>query len=999
MTEPNPFSTLDSLNHLINPKIVTGATGYEVQVDIANVDTFYGRQLGGTANQFAQGYIQQIGTTGFPSQQAFIQQIGTTGFPSQQAFINNLGSASVPTQQAFINTIGSEGSSGDGYFNTVHWRVFDPPLDVLTANGITLREGPGIQLTTQPSGHFITSLIEAGSGISLNSPADGQPFIISSTVKNVVGSTGIRVDTAGLTSTLSSTVAVTGSTFISIQQSGATFTVTYTGSQGSSPPTGVSGAYSLFNSSGNLTSSTVLNSTNIVGPTGSVMLYSPQGPTYRNSLYLTDGAFPTLVTPYVSTRFSNGNLSIVPFSNQNYIESSGTNAQAFPLQISGGAGTPILTTFDIPQGLVTINPGFAYPSGVDVVGTGSATQQLFYSGGTYNVYLWGGGGDGSSFSGGAGGFVKVQNIYGATGITFSFNNAASVSGGGNALGLFVDNGSGQIAAAVAPGGGGGGTAGPGAAYGEPGGSYPGQGFSAGNTGGIGGIFESSVQQTTHYTLGSTGVTVTGGIFENVPVQYGLTGFLSSGTQILGYGVIPNVIGATFTSYYFPPGSTLVFQTNGITFENSIYNLTGITGGIMDPFFLPEGTTLGGLIDRVPGGTASSVDTTGITGIRIQGGFVHGLFTGDSSGIDQMLVGQTFSMGQTGLTLTVNYGTTFVDSAITGGIQIDFSGGLTFSLSRSLGQVVAPRVYIQDPLTIAASSIVQVAAISETVDGNRGTNTVGGSFAGGAGDFGGGGGVAGGGGGAGSAIILAGFSGVTGAGSGTSPFADTYNLAGSFGFGGSGGAGGQPYYVIEKVDSTLKPDVLTVNGNETINGGLTVDTGITIEGPANSSSLLTTTTTQPNGAGQWRLNVRNGLNVGEGLSGADAAFSGSVTTSSNLTVGGRLTFSVVGTNTSALQLVLDSGLPNLGTPSGFSGYFTLPSGLGNYIIRPPTGYYVGPSTLLFITAGNTSGASRIDTIGPTAVVGTDPTNCGYFTVLDDNAVPAPLFQYFWLNLLN
>ena len=38
MTEPNPFSSASAYDHIINPKLVLGTTGYQVGVDIANID-------------------------------------------------------------------------------------------------------------------------------------------------------------------------------------------------------------------------------------------------------------------------------------------------------------------------------------------------------------------------------------------------------------------------------------------------------------------------------------------------------------------------------------------------------------------------------------------------------------------------------------------------------------------------------------------------------------------------------------------------------------------------------------------------------------------------------------------------------------------------------------------------------------------------------------------------------------------------------------------------
>jgi hypothetical protein len=848
----NPFSTANSFDHIINPKIVSSQTGFQVAVDLVDIDTTYTRQLGNPTRPVDQAFITQIGTT-LNHGQAYFTQIGSTG----------------PT-----------GYVGDAYFNALYYNQLIPFPGSGGASGIIA--GPGISVTPSGAGQIITANVQAGSGIRLNVPGNGQPFIISSS-NSVTGGTGISVVTAGGVSSVTSTVSVTGSNFINVQQNGETFVVSYTGLQGggTAAVTGVSGSYAVFDSSGNLTSSTVLKSTNVVGPTGQVMLYSPQGPTSSSVLSLTRGPlFSTLNTPILTSSRSDGRLSLTPNQGDNSIQSSGRDSLAFPLSITDASGGMILTTFNVPQGLVSINPprnigGHSYPYGVQVKNRSALSQTLVYPGGTYNVYLWGGGGNASTYPGGAGGFVKVQNIYGETGLTFAFNNVSTVLGGGNSMQFFVNG----VTAAVAPGGGGGGTAGPGAAYGEPGGSYPGQGYSAVNGAATGGIFTSTIQQPTYYTLVSP-ATVSGGVFENIPVQYGLTGYLSTGTKIRGFGTVTNVIGSTFATYYFPPGSTLIFQTNGITFEDSTYNLSGVTGGLVNTFTLPVDAITGGTLDQTPGGTAST--NTLIGGTLIQGGFAGGTFTGDSSGIDQMLIGQTFSVGQTGITLTVNYGTAFTDFGITGGIEIDFSGGLTFTLSRSLGEVIAPKVFITDPITISSSSVIQVAAFTGTVNGSNGTTFSGGASFGGGGLLGGGGGIAGGGGGAGSAFLSSQFTGQIVVASGTTPYYDTYNTYGAAAFGGSGEQGGEAYFVVEQISGGLSPDVLEVYGNETIYGGLTVDTsGIKIKGPANSSSLLTSTVT---GGGSWQLNVRNGLNVSEGLSGADANFSGLVQAQAGVTVG-------------------------------------------------------------------------------------------------------------------
>jgi len=824
----NPFSFENSLEHLVNTKLTSGPT-YEVQVDLANVDIYYGRQLGGptASQQFQQAFIGQIGTTGL-SGSAFFNQIGTTG----------------SSGQAFFNQIGSSGSRGNAYFDTIYWNAFSPAISG-GGGGATLLNGPGIDITTGVSGSRVSSLIQVGLGLTLNNPGNGQPYIIGNTINPtfVQGSTGIRVVQTGNTYVVSSTVAVTGSQYIGVQQNGATFTISYLGSQGGTaiPITGVSGAYAVFGSSG-LQSSTVLNSSNIVGPTGNVMLYSPQGPTYSNLFSYSGGAFPRILTPFVESRYSNGILSLVPFTDQNYIESYGTNSQAFPLNISGAGGSPVSTKFDIPTGLVTINPNNSYPSGVQKIGASSVSQNVFLpnSGATYNIYMWGGGGAGlSGFPGGAGGFVKVQNIVaGAGGITFAFSNGGT-GPGGNSLGLQINNGSGLLAAAVAPGGGAGGSAGRGAAFGELGGSYPGQGFSAGVTGGSGGIytdFQTNGITGFIYRL-SSGVTAQSGIFNNVQVTYGITGNFSANTILSGYNANPssivnNTIGITST-YYYPPGTTLVFQTTGITFNNSLYSLSGITYGILN-LALPLTSLTGATFSRQALGGTFTIDTLSVNQ-QFQDGYVGGTFTGDGSGVDQMLIGATFFTGTTGVTLTIiNSNTT--DTSISGGVQIIFNTGLTGTFSRSLGNVLSPSVKITDPIFVQTNSIIQVQYQNTITYGQNGVLAPAiGPTGSGYGFYTGGGGTAGGGGGAGSAIFLSGFTGVTGAGSGTSPFFDTYNLAGQFGFGGSGGQGGLPYYVIELVSPGTQPNVLQVNGNEIVAGNLNVNGTLTVNQPGSGGT--------------------------------------------------------------------------------------------------------------------------------------------------------------------
>ena len=928
----NPFSTSNSLDHIINPKLIGGGlTGYSVALDLVDIDTTYTRQIGNPTHSVQQAFIQQLGTAGVPTQQAFIQQLGST-LSHGQAYFTQIGST------------GITGYVGDGYFNNLYYTNLVPYPGVSGTSGIVA--GQGILISGSGGSEIVSMNIQAGTGITFNNPGNGQPYIISSSILPtsstyvqgstsinvsltgstytvnslvaVIGSTGINVKNSGPTFTVESLITVTGSSFINVQQNGATFTVTYTGTQNGSSglPSGTPNSYAVYNSNGNLTSSTVLTSTNVVGPTGQVMLYSSQGPTSTSLVSVNTqnrefSAPTTIIHDYGYYGNSGSFLRLTQDSTSSYINSGSSNVResAAPLNISAYASGRTLTKFDVPNGLVTINPNSSYPlNGNPVIQTSVAGTFTPTAGATYNIYAWGGGGAGlSGYAGGAGGFISTSLV--SDGTTMNWNSQAitGMNGGGDGV-MFILNGA-LLPIFVVAGGGAGGSNGKGAAFGESGGSYPGQGYSAVNGAATGGIYLETIQQTTYYTLGQTGITVSGGIFENILVEYGLIGNLSAGTTIKGYGAIPNVHGSTFTTYYFPPGSTLVFQTNGITFENSSYSLTGITGGIINTNFnLPSGSTFGGTLSHSPvGGTASSnSNNTGITGIQIQGGYIGGTFVGDGSGLDQMLLGQTFSIGQTGLTLTVNYGTVFTDYGITGGIEIDFLGGLTFNFSRSLGQVIAPKVYIQDPIFISPHSVVQVANVSSNIYGNYGygtydpnTGLVGTSvYGGGGGSVGGGGGIQGGGGGAGENYIKNGVVATVQSGSGITPYLTTYNLDGKYGFGGSGTIGGSPYIVIEQVVPT-QSTVLQVNGSETITGNLTSQTtysgayigtsgspagcpkglivgstGITIQQAGSSAtSVLTTTTT---GGGSWQLNLSNGLNVTQTLTGSTGTFSGNLT---------------------------------------------------------------------------------------------------------------------------
>ena len=824
MTEPNPFSSASAYDHIINPKLVLGTTGYQVGVDIANIDIVYSRQLGG-------------GTASQQIQQAYIQQIGSTGLSGQ----------------AYFNQVGSPGSSGNGYFNTIYWNQFVPSLPGGGggAGGATLIAGPGIALSTVAGGQLVQSQIQVGQGLTINTPVNGAPYVISGNpYPNFVGTTGIGITYVGNTYTFSSTIGITGSQYIDVQQTGSNFVVSYNGSQtGNLAPSGTLGAYAVFGASG-LQASSVLNSSNIVGPSGQVMLYSSKGPTGSPLLNLNpDGNVQTLFTPaqMISDELiPTSRLRILKAGNTSYLQSGKTTTgSSEPLVISGMYGKPQIAKFDVPSGLVTINPSFNntfpdYPNGATLLYSGTSSGITSLSVGSYNVYMWGGGGAGlSGFPGGAGGFVGLTGINIAAPTTFAFNRIDTPNGG-STIGLSIAG----ATAAIAPGGGAGGTGGQGAAFGEPGGSYPGQGYSASTTGattgGTGGTSASIKNQPTYYTLGAIGVTAQGAKFQNVPVTYGLTGTIAPGSIIRGFGVINEVVGSSQTTFYFPPGSTMNIQTSGMTFANSAYNLSGVTGGVFNGFYENLGIIgVSGQYNNFPlGGTAITDPNSGTT-MQFVGPYVgvSGASFQNATGFAQILNSQVFTFS-TGITMTLPNGITFNSFNIPGtiGLEIDFQGVDTFTFSQPIGNTSTSLVQLNNPIYIPPYSTIQVSALSSLVRGSQGSNTLGGFYGGGAGFYGGGGGINGGGGGAGGALIVPGVTGSVQSGSGTTPFINYYNYSGIYGAGGSGTAGGAPYYVIEKVTGGAQPNVLQVNGNETVSGTLNVQNNAVINGTGN---VLTT----------------------------------------------------------------------------------------------------------------------------------------------------------------
>ncbi len=844
MTEPNPFSTASALNHLVNPKIVGGATGYQVKVDVANVDTYYG---------------------------------------------NSVGASGVRIPDIWVDTI--------------HAINYDPP-----PAGVPGPPGPA-------------AIILGGTGITATN--DGGTYTISSLV-NVVGSSTVNVTSTGSTFTLSSPITVQGSQFISVS-AGPTFTVTYTGTQGGG--------------GGGITAAT----TGQTGPQGQIVYYTPGGLTSSSDfLYDTTGRILNVPEINIETSTKNGGvMDLSTFQGDAYIQSglfvpsSGQQGNYFYISPFGqtaqsavavdtqnyrvGINTDTPKTYLDVQGQTEITYDASFGDYPLLAGGTGPSGILTINPGSYTINAWGSGGASNSGVGGGGGASVTQIVVGATG-TLTWGPQGGNSGGGAATQIAY-NGTTFL---WVPGGGAGGTGGQGGAAGRSGIPYP-----EGGDGGPGGIATLTDPQNWRFTLANS-IGTSGGTFSSGSIG-SVNAVGSAGTVITFNQPGSQSTNGLINTYTFTGATTFTISNSSMSFPASTFSttvgtfnvgtITGINSG--DGIGI-TGVTMGtALFDPfIPGsstpGTATGVNVT-----------LNGTATVSAANVT-WTGGSYTSPSLNGYTLILNGSFSDVVSApnriltITGPTQITFGS--------QLGEFSG--VFNTDgTVTVPAGSLVPVTQRTFINRGEAGSFQTSGLF--------GGGGFTGGGGPAKVTAVVGytgsydipgnmfagggpgtwGVSGVSGIsiggnesynGTGRFPFQSKFN-AGLYGIGGVAGPGTSGYLAIENNNIPFAESALIVNGNATVNGTLNVDVpGITIKGPANSSSLLTSTTTQPNGAGQWRLNLRNGLNVTEGLNGADAVFSGLVTASAGITTttgtfSGLLT-GTVGTfsgNVTALDLIATS----------------------------------------------------------------------------------------------
>lgn len=887
MTQPNPFSLADSYTHLISPKIIgDGITGYDIAVDLVDIDTIYSRQLGGSTS------TQQI-------QQAYIHQIGSTGLSGQ----------------AYFNTIGSSSSRGDAYFNNINWTSFTPPLPLGSGGGATFLAGPGISIGPQTiDGQTLSANIQGLQGIQVTTPSSG-PITIGYNAPGFTGSTGINVSFVGNTYTFSSTIGITGSTFIGVQQIGSTYTISYLGSQGVG---------------GSLTGQT--------GPQGEVVFFTPGGLTSSSELVYTNNVLNVPEINIQTSTINGGELDLSTFEGDCYLQSglfnppSGQQGNFLYLSPFGvtaqsalaidtqnyrvGINTDTPKTYLDVQGQteITYDASFGdYP----LLGGGTGTSgSLTVNPGSYTINAWGSGGASNAGIGGAGGASVTQITVGATGI-LSWGPQGGSIGGGPATQLAY-NGSTFL---WVPGGGAGGTGGKGGAAGFQGSPYP-----EGGDGGPGGIATLTDSQSWKYILGSTAGT-SGGTFSSGSIgsvnAIGLSGTVITFNQ----GGTQTTIGAINT-YTFTPGAIFTISNTsmefpGTTFSSSspsffVNSISGINSGdgigttgiangtaLFDPF-IPGSSTPGRILN-------ANIMLNGSTSVS----------TGNITWMDGTYTSPSFSGGYT---LILNG--SFIDSGPSGNRVLTLTGPTQITFGTQLGTFNGIFV-IDGNVNVPPASQISVKQRTFINRGQPGSFQTSGSF--------GGGGFTGG----GAPAKISGITGYTGSynipgnmfagggpgtwgvsavsgisiggnesyvGHGRFPYQNKFN-SGLYGIGGTFGPGTSGYVAIENVSSAFTLPALIVNGNETISGGLkingylpnsgadsiNVSNDITAVGAVQSDRITVGSVTRPGGfiVGNNGSNYFLPVNFPAGLSGAASSFSGLVTTQVGITSSGPVSINSSG----------------------------------------------------------------------------------------------------------
>lgn len=762
MSGPNPFSTADAPQHNLVSKIVGGGP-YHVAVDLVDVDTAYAIQLGSPAD---------------PIQQEYVTQIGTASNPVDSIYVRN---------------------------------IFPPPGALENAIG-----GTGIQIDYSPAGPTISALVAAGHGIAVN--VDENRVINISTTLTLLNGPGIEI-----------------TPFVDENNPNGLI-ISATGGGGTGSTSIPQGELVIGNGGAGLTSSP-----NVFFDSSAQLLYVP-------------GTIVNTVGEAGVLRLNTGGPA-----GDAYIESGFKDVQdsGNMLNISyvGGTADPTVTvdTFDslvginksgptaaldvIGQTVVTYDVGHGATSTVYTTvsgGTGPTGTITLQAGTTYIMYVWGAGGAANGGVGGGGGYAEYQVTPSTATVLSWAGNYGGASGGGNAL-----VGSIGTSTFIVPGGGAGGVSGgTGGGGGEVLGGRP-----APEGGGLGGRGPAQAtyddNRAWRYTTVGGTIGGRGDIFNEGTID-GLTATVA-GSLVVNLAIPPVSVSINTptpgVTYTIAAGTTMTFVTTGTVFNGAtfsspagdVFPLSQVTGYIVnDVGELPSTTyTSIALYADWPNTTSpvfpSGFVDTGMTRITYAAGDVS--WTG---GVITYVPGTTFYLyfsaatdNQTSEVITVTSGASMTISE-----PFDFLTGVTLTTT---GTGYLPT---GSQIDVASRQFNNTGAVSATYTG---------APYGGGGDIGGGSpalvtGVtgmtygttgnefAGGGGGAyqhsGSLTVLQVKPGVA-----NLSYVNTFNRNGAFGAGGTAGAGGSQYLILQtKTDTGVIPPALTVYGDELLNGNLEVDNG-------------------------------------------------------------------------------------------------------------------------------------------------------------------------------
>lgn len=879
MSGPNPFSTADAPQHNLVSKIV-GSGPYHVAVDLVDVDTAYAIQIGSAADPVQQEYVTQIGTASNPVDSIYVRNI----YPPPGALENAIGGTGIDIEYTTVGPVVSAlVAAGDGIALNV-----DENRVINVSTTLTLINGPGIQITPFTDQNNPNGLIISATGGGTGST--GTTSIPEGEI--VIGDGG-----AGLTS---------------------------------SPNVFFDSAAQLFYVPGTIV--------NTVGEAG-VLRMNTGGP--AGDAYIESG--------FEDVQNSGNMLNI------SYVGGTAdptVTVDTFDSFVGINKSGPTAALDVIGQAVVTYNAGSGATSTVYTTvsgGTGPTGSITLQAGITYIMYVWGAGGAANGGVGGAGGYAEYQ-VTPSTPTVLSWGaNYGGASGGGNALVGTID-----ASTFIIPGGGAGSiSGGTGGGGGEtPGGQPTPEGGRVGGGGPAQATYD-DIRAWRYTTVGGT-IGGSGDIFNEGTID-GLTATVQ-GTLVVNLSNPPVSVSINTptpgVTYTIAPGTTMTFVTSGTVFNGAtfsspagdVFPLSQVTGYIVnDVGELPSTTyTSIALYSDWPNSTSpvfpSGFVDTGLTGITYAAGDVS--WTG---GEITYVPGTTFYLffsaaidDTTGEIITVTSGAAMTISA-----PFNFLTGVTLSTT---GTGYLPT---GSQIDVVSRQFNNTGAVSATYTGAP---------------YGGGGGIGG-----GSPALVAGVTGMT-YGTSTNEFAgggggayqhsgsltvlqvkpgvanrsyvNTFNRNGAFGAGGTAGAGGSQYLILQtKTDTGVIPPALTVYGDSTFSGNVSVNGNIV---------------------------------------------------SSNMALSGP-----VGTFVAPFNLSTGStfGPPYIGT----SGYFSTAAGNVPYHIFPPLGYFITASTI-FVQRPTNSSSYANNLIIASITIGTSAASPGFIVVNDSDASQVdPIYTYFWLNL--